>query len=633
MKQVININFHGRVIPIEVSAFELLKNYTDSLNRYFANEEGKEEIINDIENRISELFQQRLTSGITCITDDDVNAVIKSIGRPEDFESQETAIGTEEKTNDQNTSAAGTYKRLYRDENNKVFGGVCSGMANYFGIDPVIMRVIAVILFGVAFVPYIILWIVVPSSASSEIGGTRKKLYRDSDDKKIAGVCSGLANYFGVSPWIPRVIFLVPFLSFILHWDIFDFHNFWHFSFSPGALIIYIILWLVVPEATTTAEKLEMKGEKVDIHSIKNSVMEEIKGVKQRAEKFATDNKHIVADMGNTAKRTGRSVGDVLVLILKIFAYFIIGCVAFSLVISLLAVALAAIGIFPAASNFLLREGWQTILAWGVLLFFISVPVIGIITWIIRRLAKMKRHGKTLRLTFISLWIVGWVCVIGLIASLSKDFRTTTANNSQTIVLNVPTINKLEITTANSSPKYYHTQWFKWGPFVNLEDDTIYLKNLDVHIVRAFNDSFKVTMVKIASGANRHAADVAANAINFNVVQKDSLLLLDRGIELTKENKFRNQRIALIVYVPVGKQIRIDENISGVSTLNFAGYDDDLNMDIENESKDWDEGVDYIMKADGLYTLDGKPASGQEDNDSKTKMNNATNDKEDDDTD
>ncbi len=89
MKQVININFQGRVVPIEVTSFELLKNYTESLNRHFANEEGKEEIINDIESRIGELFQEKITKGATCITDDDVNAIIKNMGRPEEFEAME----------------------------------------------------------------------------------------------------------------------------------------------------------------------------------------------------------------------------------------------------------------------------------------------------------------------------------------------------------------------------------------------------------------------------------------------------------------------------------------------------------------------------------------------------------------
>jgi hypothetical protein len=82
MKKIININFQGRVVPIEESAYEILKQYVESLRRYFANEEGRDEIINDIESRIAELFFERLKKGATCITDDDVNAVIGSIGRP-----------------------------------------------------------------------------------------------------------------------------------------------------------------------------------------------------------------------------------------------------------------------------------------------------------------------------------------------------------------------------------------------------------------------------------------------------------------------------------------------------------------------------------------------------------------------
>ena len=88
MKKVININFQGRVVPIEETAYEILKQYVESLRRYFANEEGRDEIINDIESRIAELFSERLKKGATCITDDDVNAVIAGMGRPEDFEAE-----------------------------------------------------------------------------------------------------------------------------------------------------------------------------------------------------------------------------------------------------------------------------------------------------------------------------------------------------------------------------------------------------------------------------------------------------------------------------------------------------------------------------------------------------------------
>jgi phage shock protein PspC (stress-responsive transcriptional regulator) len=319
MKQVININFHGQVVPIEVSAFDLLKNYTDSLSRFFADEEGKEEIINDIESRIGELFQERLKKGATCITDDDVNAIIKSMGRPEEFDGEEEKVASglgaksAEKSNaftaNQSTGTT-TQKRLYRDENHKVLGGVCSGLANYFGTDPMIVRIIFIFLAfaGAGILAYIIMWIAVPSSASTEIGGVRKKLYRDPDDKIIAGVCSGIGNYFGVSPWIPRVLFLLPFLSIVFRigdWHFTDPGDFFNFSFSPGSLIVYIILWLVFPEAGTTAEKLEMKGEKVDMNSIKNSVVEEMKEVQKRAEKFGQEAKVFAEEKGLPGEAAG----------------------------------------------------------------------------------------------------------------------------------------------------------------------------------------------------------------------------------------------------------------------------------------------------------------------------------------
>src|SRR5690606_9626545 len=92
MKKVININFQGRVIPIEETAYDILKQYVESLRRFFANEEGKEEIINDIEDRIAELFTESLKEGNSCITEAEVNSVIASMGRPEDFEADEASV-------------------------------------------------------------------------------------------------------------------------------------------------------------------------------------------------------------------------------------------------------------------------------------------------------------------------------------------------------------------------------------------------------------------------------------------------------------------------------------------------------------------------------------------------------------
>ncbi len=623
MKQVININFQGQVVPIEVTAFDLLKQYTDSLERHFANEEGKEEIINDIENRIGELFQERLKTGATCITDDDVNAIIKSMGRPEDFEPIEEGAtnftGTAAQANAAFNDLRTGPKRLYRNENDKVIGGVCSGLANYFAIDVVIIRIIFLVLFfsGFGLIAYIILWVAVPSTASTVIGGTRKKLYRDTDDKIIAGVCSGIGNYFGINAWIPRALFLLPFFSFVFQWGHWgDFPNIFRLGFSPGALIIYIILWLVLPEATTTTEKLEMKGEKVDMNSIKNSVMEEMKGMQQRAEKFGAEaktfaqekGKVVGAEMAPLVRRSGRSLGDIIVLLFKIFAYFVIGVIAFTVVAALFGFGIAAIGLFP-AKDYVLTDGWQNVFAWGTLIFFIAVPIIGIITWIIRRLARIKTNRRMMRTSFIAMWILGIMCFAGLISSVGRDFRTTSTINEEQVVLDSPTVSKLEITTLSPVKKYYRRQWFKIQPFEALEEDTAIVRNIKVHIVKSTGDSFRVTMLRLANGRTRRTADTLASMIQFSAVQADSLLVLDKGIPVNKTDKFRNQRVIITVYVPVGKQIRIDESIGGGNDIEIHGpWDNDWDLVMDDVEHGWETDVDYMMKEDGLYTLAGIPA-------------------------
>ena len=640
MKQVININFQGQVVPIEVTAFDILKQYTESLNRYFATEEGKEEIINDIENRIGELFQERLKTGATCITDDDVNAIIKSMGRPEEFEPGEPGVSNTGSANNSGdnakTSTAYTAtgsKRLYRNENDKVIGGVCSGLANYFAIDVVVVRIIFAILFfsfGFGLLPYLILWIAVPSTASTIIGSPRKKFFRDTDDKLIAGVCSGIANYFGINVWIPRLLFLLPFLSFVSRWGNWgDFPDFFRFSFSPGALIIYIILWLVIPEATTTAEKLEMKGEKVDMNTIKNSVMEEMKGMQQRAEKFGKEAKILAeekgkvmgAEMAPLVRRTGRSLGDIIVLLFKIFAYFIIGCIAIAVVVALFGFGIVSIGMFP-VKDFVLTDGWQNAFAWGTLIFFIAVPIIGIITWIIRRLAKIKTNSRLMRSSFMAMWVLGIICFIGLITSVGKDFRSNSTINEESVMLSNPGVSKFEITTLAPERKYYRNQWFRMEPFSAIEDDTAYVGNVKINIVKSPNDSFKVTMLKLANGRNRRSADTMASSIQFITYQSDSLLVIDRGLQINKTNKFRNQRVILTIYVPVGKHIMVNENVGWGNHIQVSGpWNNDWNLEMDDVEQGWDKGVDYIMKEDGLYTLNGEPADEWK-NEEKVRINN-----------
>lgn len=634
MKQVININFQGRVIPIEVSAFETLKSYIDSLRRYFSNEDGREEIINDIESRIAELFQERLkAAGSTCITDDDVSAIIASIGRPEDFEETTAASSTQEsqQTNEQQKTTADTapghtgHKRLYRDENNKILGGVCAGLANYFGIDTVVIRVIFVVLFftfGFGIIPYIILWVAVPSTATTVIGGSRKKFFRDPDNKIIAGVCSGIGNYFGINAWIPRILFLLPFISIIFrwgHWGFYDFPSFINFSFSPGSVIVYIILWLVIQEASTTTEKLEMKGEKVDMNSIKNSVVEEMKGVGDRVKKFGEEASDVVKEKGaavaseisKTAKRSRSGLGDLIAIIVKGVVYFIMAAVCFGLVVGLFALGIFSIGIFP-LKDYLINDGWQNVLAWGTLIFFIAVPIIGVITWVIRRIAKMRGNSKQLRWSFSLMWVLGWICFISLLTSVSSDFRSINHDKMEEVYLSNPKVNKLEITSSEMQ-KFYRRRGFRLEPFEDFEPgDTLFVNNVDIYLMRSPNDSFRVTMQKYANGAKADYADSTARLMDYNIVQQDSLLRLPKGIPITTHNKFRNQNIFLTVYVPVGKVIRVNGNTDWNNNVNFDGpfirhnrWDWGPDWDLYEHG--WHRNRDYRMTDKGLVdVIDGQ---------------------------
>ena len=122
MKKIININLSGRVIPIEDSAYEMLQGYIESLRRYFAHEEGRDEIINDIESRIAELLHDKVRKGATAITDADVSEIIASMGRPEDLaaEEAETTETHKQPNQEQYTyTSRKTKGRLYRDTSDK----------------------------------------------------------------------------------------------------------------------------------------------------------------------------------------------------------------------------------------------------------------------------------------------------------------------------------------------------------------------------------------------------------------------------------------------------------------------------------------------------------------------------------
>ena len=665
MKKVININFQGRILPIEEMAYEDLKQYIESLRTYFDLEEGKDEIINDIECRVAELCEDRLKKGAVCITEQDIDLIITSIGRPADFEAQDgfeanttSNAGPSQAQSDTQTASDPTYqKRLYRDEQNKVLGGVCSGIANYLNLDPIIIRILWILLFGISFFAYLLLWIAVPSTSVKEVGGIRKRLFRDIDKKVIGGVCAGMSKYFGVKVGIIRVLFLLPTILLIFNWNHFHLFQFWEFddfsnfldvTFMPGAIFVYIVLWLVLPEARTSADKLEMMGEKVDINSIKNAIQTDMEGFGKRAKTWGSSfNKYQkpseensnTTNAGTTENANPEAAallqrkgcmyyfGRTITILMKAFVYSILGIIIISVLAALFGIGVGTTGLLP-LKKFILEDGLQSWSFIGTILFFIWVPVIGIVTAIIRKIAGFKKSNVWVRSSFIALWVLGWVCIFYFFSSLGNSFSKHNQPIEKSIGLVNPAVDYLEV-TASPRMKYYEQRWFNIEPFQVYSDDTVRVRNLKIRIVQSKTDSFEVKYVTMSNGKSISEANLLAEKINFSVMQQDSTVFLDRGIAITNKDKFRNQHVIMTIAVPVGKRFKITNkdwsqtniriNSRGVQseTMNHFGGDDmwvdEWNENWDNESFSYDRGVEYRMTVDGLEKI--KSDNSDDDND------------------
>ncbi len=643
MKKVININFQGRILPIEEMAYENLKQYIESLRTYFDQEEGKDEIINDIECRVAELCEDRLKKGAVCISEEDIDLIISSIGRPADFDAQDgfeantNAGSNQSQANAQNTDGQTYQKRLYRDEQNKVLGGVCAGIANYLNLDPIIIRILWILLFGISFFAYLLLWIAVPSTSVKEVGGIRKRLFRDLDKKVIGGVCAGMSKYFGVQVSIVRVLFLLPTILLIFNWNHFhlfqfwefdDFNNFFDVTFMPGAIFVYIVLWLVLPEARTSADKLEMMGEKVDINSIKNAIQTDLEGFGKRAKTWGTsfdkkqgsyaENSSNKNDASSLDQRKGcfYYFGRTMTILMKAFVYFILGVITIAVLAALFGVGVATTGLLP-LKKFILEDGLQSWAFIGTILFFIWVPVIGIVTAIIRKIAGFKNSNIWVRSSFIALWVLGWVCLFYFFSSLGNSFSKHNQPIEKSIALVNPAVDYLEV-TASPRMKYYEQRWFNIEPFQVYNDDTVRVRNLKIRIVQSKTDSFDIKYVTMSNGKSISEANLLAEKINFSVMQQDSSLFLDRGIAITNKDKFRNQHVIMTIAVPVGKRFKINNkgwsqttinmNHRGIrtETINQFGDDswvDEWNENWDGESFSYDRGVEYKMTVDGLEKI------------------------------
>jgi len=622
------------VIPIEDSAYEKLQAYIESLRKYFVNEEGRDEIINDIEGRIAELMSEKVRKGADCITDDDVNEIANSMGRPEDFEGEEvreqsfastTTTSSSSQQQQTYTEAPPKKKRgLYRDTSDKFIGGVCSGIAAYLNVDPAIVRILFAIItfggFGLGFMAYIILWIVLPARDVEGYAG--KRLFRNPEGKIIGGVCSGLAAYFNKSAVGIRLIFLAPILLNILVNALDGFGNRGGFLFFPNIvagsltstfILAYIILWIVLPEARSAYDKMEMRGEKVDVNTIKQNVQdrakemgEDIRSAAQnigaKAKEFSeTRGKAFAAEVRQAARPVRNGLGHAIGVLFKVFFLFIAGSIAFGLFIALIAIIFGGVAWWP-LNDYLWTNRWQPVYAWGTLILFLGVPLIGFIVWLVRRIIGVRSRSGYLGWIFGGLWALGWVALILLVSSFVRENRYTREAKAIDIAITQPA-NKMTVIV--SEPELEFTDRFWWMDSDirgwSVGDDSMKISWINFSVQRSTDANYHVQLIKKSNGSSPSDALERAEKIGYNITSRDSMLDLDNGYSIDKASKFRWQIVQVIVEVPVGKKLRFDESFT--DKLNPVRIRMKKNHGFGVDVDDWFEyrtNVDYLMTETGL---------------------------------
>ena len=329
MKKTLTVNLGGTVFHIDEDAYRLLDNYLSNLKIHFRKEAGADEIIDDIERRISELFAEKLTAGSQVIPITDVEEVIARMGKPEALEAEndsEPSIG--------NATRTTIHRRLYRNPDDKLLGGVISGMAAYLGWDVTLLRLLLLVVL----------------------------------------IC-------GVGTLIP----------------------------------VYIVCWLVIPEARTAAEKLSMRGEAVTVENIGKTVTDGFEKVANGV------NDYMKSDKPRTFLQ---KLGDALVMVagwffkicLVIFAIicspllFVFGVVFVALLFAAVMVAIgggaALISMFPTFDVILPTSPLSAIVMYIAGILLVGIPLVSLVWAIFSLIFKWQPMASGLKWTLVILWMV-----------------------------------------------------------------------------------------------------------------------------------------------------------------------------------------------------------------------------------
>jgi len=495
MDKTISISLGGFSFIVDDRAFFKLKNYLDDIRRSLQGMEGTEDIISDVEVRIAELFKEKLGTR-EVVNEQDVENIIEVMGRPEQYVDEDL----EENTSYQ---SGNTYK---------------------------------------------------PSSPGEK---TRKKLYRDPNDKIIAGVLSGLAHYLGVETWVTRLLWIVLFFS-----DAF-------ISFASITVIGYIILWIILPKAETATQKYEMYGQAGDFETIKKN-----------ASQAASEMKGVARDASSTLGNLFSVLGKIILIFIGIMLI----CTGIGLIIGAIALLITSASELPMQFfGYIVDYPWQDWASKVLVMILMTIPAILCILLGARLISSRVKINKTLIWSSVAIWFLAIIASAVLAGTLIKNFT----RDIEFADKKAYTIDSDTLTLSFEEYKDVGKRKVRWvidndmGGFVHF-DGKLHRKIYDdIEIKPSQNDQVSVEILYYSKGSSMDDARKNAEMIQYNYkVNANGEMVFDNFLSLPENSKFRDQLVTLIVYVPKGKTIyakNIDDLIFYDEYENDREYEDGTN--------------------------------------------------------
>jgi phage shock protein PspC (stress-responsive transcriptional regulator) len=501
MNKTVNINLGGIFFYIDEDAYAKLTRYFDAIKRSLTPSSGQEEILKDIEIRVSELLTEKQKSDKHVVAMKDVDEVIAVMGQPEDY-----ILDGDDAENTKSNFANATTTKI-------------------------------------------------------------KKLYRDRDAGIIGGVLAGLGHYFGIEKVWLRVLLLVLI-----------------FAYGTGFLA-YIILWIVMPEAVTTSEKLEMTGEPVNISNIERKVREEFTTVSDKFKNGEYDN------LGNEAKKIGNSFGDFILNLLKVFAKITGGLLFLTGVAMIIALFVTLFAVGPTT---FMGSAWldyfnsinytHTSIFFIGLLFFLtfSIPFFFVTLLGLKiMIPGLKSIGNVAKYTLLAVWLIA----IAILVTLGVNQASEVAYNGKTVTRETINMNPADTLFVKfRSNDYYSKHNEEIGNFRIVEDSVshkfIYSNDISIEVFKTDEKLPYIQIEKSAKGKSISEAKKRAEKINFRYKIQGNRLVFDNYFLTDLENKFRGQDIEIYLYLPEGTLLQPD-----ASMQDYDESDDDFfNLHFSSDS-------------------------------------------------